>query len=210
MKINTQRGIAPILILLLIVLIAGGGIYAAKAISSKKPKVDQNANMEATSTAATSTPTDVSTSTDKTLQITLNEENNSGQSGQVVITEVDGKAKVIVNITGKPSSVPMPAHIHLGSCPDVGAVKYPLTSLGKGASQTMLDVSIDQLLSELPLSINVHKSAAELGVYVACGDIGTSTPKTSASTTKASVSAKASASTTAGVKTKVKVETSTY
>lgn len=176
MKVNTQRGIAPLAILI-IVLLAGGGTYAVTKSNSKKVKVDQSANVQATSTVATSTPSETATSSNKTLHITLNEQNMSGQGGKVVITEVDGKAKVIVNITGKPSSVEQPAHIHLGSCTAIGAVKYPLTNVGKGASQTMLDVSIDQLVAELPLSINVHKSAAEASVYVACGNIGTSTSK---------------------------------
>src|SRR3989338_7507273 len=108
-----------------------------------------------------------------TLQVTLGEQNKSGQNGQAVITQLGtSTVKVIVTIAGKPSSVAQPAHIHLGSCPTPGAVKYPLTNVGKGASQTEIpNMTLEQLLSELPLAINVHKSAAELKTYVACGDI---------------------------------------
>lgn len=184
MKINTQRGIAPIIVMLLVVAVAGGGTYAVKKSNSNKVKIEQSAKVQATSTVATSTTSNVAaTSSAKTLQITLNEQNKSGQSGKVVITEVNGKAKVIVNLTGKPSSTPQPSHIHLNSCSNIGAVKYELTNVGNGASQTMIDVSLDELLTQLPLSINVHKSAAEAGVYVACGDFSTSTPKASATST---------------------------
>jgi hypothetical protein len=186
MKKNTQRGFAPLIILLLVLLV-GGGAYAI----SKNKGSKANVNANATSTAATSTADVAATSTisnsDRTIQITLSEQNKSGQNGKAVITEVNGKAKVIVTLTGKPSAAIQPSHIHIGSCSTLGAVKYPLTSIDKGAAQTMLDISVDQLLAQLPLSVNVHKSGAEIGTYVACGEIGTSTEKmdkgVSASTT---------------------------
>ena len=103
------------------------------------------------------------------VKVTLDPQNNSGQSGTATITEVQGKAKVILNLTGEPSKVAEPAHIHTGSCANLGGVKYPLTDVGNGASQTTLSVSLAQLLSE-PFAINVHKSAQDINVYVACGD----------------------------------------
>ena len=74
-------------------------------------------------------------------------------------------------LTGAATSTPQPAHIHIGSCPTPGAVKYPLINVVNGMSDTLLDVSLAQLKSELPLAVNVHKSAAEASVYVACGNI---------------------------------------
>jgi hypothetical protein len=184
-KVNTQRGIAPILVLLLLVLIAGGGAYAVKKNSDKKAekaKMEESANMQASSTTAVSTSTPAVATSSRTFQINLNEQNKSGQSGKAVFTEVNGKVKVIVNITGKPSGVLQPSHIHLGSCAAIGAVKYPLSNIDKGAAQTMLDISMDQLLSQLPLALNVHKSATEIGVYTSCGDITASTVHLNAST----------------------------
>ena len=35
----------------------------------------------------------------------------------------------------------------------------------------MLDVTLEQLRSELPLAINIHRSAAEASVYVSCGEL---------------------------------------
>lgn len=102
---------------------------------------------------------------------TLSEQNDSGETGTATLMEMDGKVKVTLSLSGAPQDVVQPAHIHMGSCPDVGEVKYPLTSPLNGASETMLEVSLDQLKSELPLAINVHKSQEEATVYVSCGNI---------------------------------------
>ncbi len=105
------------------------------------------------------------------ISLTLNTQNTSGISGTATVSDVDGKAKVVLSLTGAPAEISQPAHIHLGSCAKIGAVKYPLTSSVGGVSETMLDVSTETLLGSLPLAINVHKSAEEVSVYVACGDI---------------------------------------
>jgi plastocyanin len=107
------------------------------------------------------------------VHLKLDEQNKSGQKGEVTITQIGtSTVKVIVSITGKPSKVPQPAHIHLGACPTPGAVKYPLTNIEKGASQTELQgVTLEKLLSELPLAVNVHKSEADAKVYTSCGNI---------------------------------------
>lgn len=189
MKINTQRGIAPIIIILVVVALAGGGTYAVKKNADKKAekvKMEQETRVEVTATSSMST---TGTSTGKTLQIMLSEQNGSGQSGKAVITEVNGKAKVVLNLTGKPSEVAQPAHIHLSTCAAIGSVKYPLTSISKGASQTMLPVSINELIAQLPISINVHKSAAEVSAYVACGDMSTPTKKNVTATSSIKVKA---------------------
>lgn len=172
MRMNTQRGIAPIVAVILALLVVGGGGYAVKkGIDNKKQKAEKE-SVE-TGMPVPGTETDEMEAKVSTLQVTLGEQNKSGQSGQAVLTQVGtSSVKVIVNLTGKPSGVAQPAHIHIGACPTPGAVKYPLTNVDKGASQTEIpNLTLEQLLAELPLAINVHKSAAEASVYVACGDI---------------------------------------
>lgn len=115
------------------------------------------------------------------VKIALNAQNKSGQTGSVTITEVQGKAKVILNLIGQPATVVEPVHVHFGSCANLGDVRYPLTSLSKGASVTTLSVSLAELLSQ-PFAINAHKSAKEIGTYVACGD-STTMQKTMSSAT---------------------------
>ena len=103
--------------------------------------------------------------------IILDEQNKSGVSGSAVLREENGQVTVTLNLTGAPKTTPQPAHIHVGACPDVGDVKYPLTNAVDGQSQTVLDVTLEQLKNEQPLAINVHKSAAQITVYTACGDL---------------------------------------
>jgi hypothetical protein len=105
--------------------------------------------------------------------VTLQAQNNSGQSGTAVLTEMDDSTvKVILNMRGGSFTAPQPAHIHVGVCPNPGAVQYPLTNVVNGSSETTLNVNMDTLMASADqLAINVHKSAAEASVYTACGNV---------------------------------------
>lgn len=174
MKINKRRGFAPIAAIIIALLVIGGGAYGVKKVAdkNKKEKKEKQEQVEKEQKEKTAKEAEAAKQP-TTLQIKLDEQNKSGQSGQAVILQTGtSTVKVIVNITGKPSGVSQPAHIHLGACPNPGAVKYPLTSIDNGASQTDIpNMTLEQLLSELPLAVNVHKSAAEAKAYTSCGDI---------------------------------------
>jgi hypothetical protein len=105
--------------------------------------------------------------------VKLAAQNNSGQSGEANISlTADGKVKVVLGMQGGTFTQPQPAHVHLGSCPKPGAVKYPLNNVVNGKSETILDINLSEVLeSKEKLAINVHKSAAESSVYTACGDV---------------------------------------
>lgn len=106
----------------------------------------------------------------------LNEQNNSGQSGTVTfaLAEDGTSVRVEINISGG-SEVPQPAHIHTGTCDNLDPKPfYPLNSVVNGRSVTTItEVDIADLDYDLynQFSVNVHKSAAEASVYVACGEI---------------------------------------
>jgi len=121
----------------------------------------------------TPTPTDQQTTAPVVMEknILLSEQNDSGVSGSAVLREEDGRVIVTLNITGFEEGIEQPAHIHTGACPDVGGVTYSLTNVLDGVSETILDVTLEQLAAELPLAINVHKSVPEVTVYVSCGDL---------------------------------------
>lgn len=112
----------------------------------------------------------------QTTAITLMEQNNSGQSGTATFTidEDNDTLTVEINLSGG-SSVPQPAHIHIGTCDNLDPKPfYPLTSVVNGKSVTVItEADIANLDYEVSnqFAINVHKSAAEASVYVACGDI---------------------------------------
>jgi len=103
--------------------------------------------------------------------VVLNEQNNSGEYGNVTLTEKDGNVVVSVMVNNAPRGVAQPAHIHAGSCIALGDVVYPMTNVVNGKSETTLKVTMDELKNKMPLSINVHKSAAQANVYVSCGNL---------------------------------------
>jgi len=103
--------------------------------------------------------------------IVLSEQNSSGESGTASLVGVNGQVVVTLSLTGFKAGVEQPAHIHVGACPDVGAVSYPLTNVLDGVSVTTLDVTLEQLKGEQPLGINVHESTDNPQNYVSCGDL---------------------------------------
>jgi uncharacterized cupredoxin-like copper-binding protein len=78
-----------------------------------------------------------------------------------------------------------PAHVHVGSCADLGDVVEPLSDLTRtpgeavgapGAiiatrSFTTVPLSLDELLAD-DYALNVHQSAEDIDTYLACGEIG--------------------------------------
>jgi hypothetical protein len=84
-----------------------------------------------------------------------------------------------------------PAHIHAGSCADLGDVAWPLNDIALApeggtpvasptmmeemhdevmTSVTVVDVSLDELLAG-DYAINVHAGADDMGTYIACGEV---------------------------------------
>lgn len=150
----------------LIILIAGLGIwYLASNRSSSKLGTPPFGTRE----GAVSPLPQTQIPTQITIQ--LNEEGNSGQSGTATFKGVNGKVMVTLNLSGAPKGVAQPTHIHGSLCPGTDASKYSLTSLIDGKSETTLNVSLEKFLSQLPLAVNIHKSVAEAGKYVACGNL---------------------------------------
>jgi hypothetical protein len=105
------------------------------------------------------------------LTVALTAQNNSGEAGTATLTQMGSDLKVVVAIKGAPATTPQPMHIHDGTCADLKGVVYPLTNVVGGSSTTVVKgVTIDKLTSGT-YAINVHESAANLGKYVACGNI---------------------------------------
>ncbi len=115
------------------------------------------------------------------ITIQLKAQNNSGQVGTAVLTDMGNNQTKIVVDTSNPTAATQPIHIHEGTCTNLTpSVKIPLTTTNNGKSETTVNASISTLLAS-PHAINVHKSAQEASVYVSCGEIvmtPTSTPRT--------------------------------
>ena len=100
----------------------------------------------------------------------LNAQNGSGQRGTVALKPRGSKTVVEIHLLDAPGTAE-PAHIHSGSCSKLNpAPKYPLTSVVNGISETTVNQPISALTAG-DLAVNVHKSAADLKDYVACGDL---------------------------------------
>ncbi|MBV8282836.1 MAG: hypothetical protein JO347_12360 [Candidatus Eremiobacteraeota bacterium] len=111
----------------------------------------------------------------------FNPMSQSGQKGTVTVMSVAPSAcqkttpsatactKVVIALTGEPEGAVQPAHIHKGDCAHPGAVIIPLTDVVGGASVTLVPKPISDVLITGD-SVNTHKSASQLNIYMACAD----------------------------------------
>lgn len=108
---------------------------------------------------------------DDTVSVKLEAQNNSGQTGSATLIPEGDKTRVVIDILNAPTDVAQPAHIHLGRCDKLDkAPKWPLQAVKNGRSVSLVPASIDTILADRT-AINVHKSAAEVQIYVSCGNI---------------------------------------
>ena len=105
-----------------------------------------------------------------TVTIDLAEQNGSGQSGTATLESMDGGMTHVTIELGSPPADPQPAHIHSGTCAELGDVVHPLTNVEGGSSETDVAASLEDLQAA-DFAVNVHMSEADIGTYVACGDI---------------------------------------
>ncbi len=109
------------------------------------------------------------------------------EAGTATLTPMGDKTQVVLNLTGAPAGTAQPAHIHVGQCPGVAAVKWPLTNVMDGKSTTMVDAKLSDITTG-GYAINIHKSTAEAGQYVTCGNIAAVAGATTAAPAAASTS----------------------
>ncbi len=153
-------------------LVLGGTalLLTACAPQSATPAITPTSPPEAAAPEVSPPTEKISMMKQDGITVTMNAQNDSGQAGTAVLQEVDGQVKVTINLP-KLANDRQPAHIHIGACPSPGAVQYPLQEVVAGKSTTVIAVDAETLLSQLPLAVNVHKSATEASVYTSCGDL---------------------------------------
>ena len=110
--------------------------------------------------------------TPTTVTIQMKALNDSGETGTAILKQVDSGVWVQVTLNGAPADTPQPTHIHIGTCGNINkAPEYGLKNTVDGKSETTVPgIKLADLLAG-KYAINVHKSAAEIGTYVACGNI---------------------------------------
>ncbi|MBI5652568.1 MAG: hypothetical protein HZC40_19300, partial [Chloroflexi bacterium] len=99
-----------------------------------------------------------------TIELILGAGRDADQNGKARLVAKGDKTDVVLDIKPGAAGVAQPAHIHEGTCPVPGAVKYPLTNVVDGKSTTTLDVKLADLLKG-GFAINAHLSAAEAAKY---------------------------------------------
>ncbi len=169
---NKGYGKKPFWMWIIIYLIAAVVLYGAFYYLFLGKKGGYNSTSSTpTYTTPKSTPTPAVAAMQNEMTVKLVAENNSGESGTAVLKEDSGKTTVTLDLIGYVKDASQPAHIHIGVCPGVGVVKYPLTNVVNGKSVTVLPVTLSMLKAGLPLAINVHKSKTEIIVYTSCGEL---------------------------------------
>lgn len=113
---------------------------------------------------------------------------NSGVSGTVTFTkENESTTKIVIQLSGTIEGGSHPAHIHANAASDGGAIVLDLNAVdgATGRSETMVTslndgtpITYDELLA-FDGHVNVHKSATELAVIIARGNIGANAAGTS-------------------------------
>ncbi len=104
------------------------------------------------------------------VTIQLQGQNGFNQSGTVTFKSISSNTvRVDVNVASLGTAA-QPAHIHLGTCANPGAVKHALTDVAQGKSRTIINASLIDILSG-NLILNIHKSAAEAGAYTSCAPL---------------------------------------
>lgn len=112
---------------------------------------------------------------------TLSELDSSGVSGTVTFTKQDeSTTKVTVRLTGTQAGNSHPAHIHANKASDGGPIVLDFNPVdgATGMSETIVTqfndgtpVTYEELI-KYNGHVNVHKSATELAVMIAQGNIG--------------------------------------
>ena len=105
------------------------------------------------------------------LTLDLVEQNDSGISGEVELSPTsEGEVEVEIEVDGSDGG-PHPAHIHQGTCADLDPTpEFPLEDVVDGRSETTVEVSPTDLFAG-SYAVNVHESAENADVYVACADL---------------------------------------
>ncbi|MEX2535255.1 MAG: hypothetical protein WD273_06590 [Trueperaceae bacterium] len=98
----------------------------------------------------------------------------SGLSGTLVISDFGEELSVVVlALEGTSPGDAHPSHFHVGDCGSGGGVDVPLAVVdgGSGLGVSVVRMAYDDLLAQ-DYHVNAHRSAADMGTIVACGEVG--------------------------------------
>lgn len=106
----------------------------------------------------------------ETTIFSLREQENSGERGTAyLIPQADGTTKVSVELTAAAQILERKAHLHTGTCEQLGDIVYSLNELIDGKSDTIVNARAAQLTGEPRLVLAAHKGKAM--TKIACGAV---------------------------------------
>lgn len=107
----------------------------------------------------------------KTQIAQLSEMNSSGITGEAILTEYENNLFVAIKLVDYTPNISLPAHIHYGTCEELGEIIYPLMDVDSGESVTEIDTNFKELKKLTPIAINIHKSSNQMGTSVSCAQL---------------------------------------
>ena len=126
-----------------------------------------------------------STSGSRSRSRSLGRSPRSGAVGAFAALALFGSVGLAQNPVAGGEDGPHPAHIHAGTCDELGDVVFPLEDVAiqegeRSGAESALPIKTGYTLVDAPLeeivagghAINVHLSGEEIEEYIACGDIG--------------------------------------
>ena len=101
------------------------------------------------------------------LSVALVEQNESGEFGSAEFTDDQQQTKLMLVVAGETQGERQ-ALLHKGMCDQPGDTVQLLAKLESGISETVLPISLEELLSQLPMSVVVQDPSH---TTVACGEL---------------------------------------
>ena len=155
-----HKNILPVLAAAVFIIIVGILIFFGKGANPPSPqKSPQPKNLTQ------------NTETAKEFAIYLKPMNNSKQTGSASLIEKNGKITIGISTTGEPKNVVQYASIHVDTCEILGNIKFPLTNIINGSSQTTLETTIINLQNLGPLALNINRTQGNDKDSVSCANL---------------------------------------
>ncbi len=147
---KTLGVVIAVIVCLLLVLASGVFVYLKPQLFSGKSSV-------------TPTPAPVSSDSEvRNLDLQLSGKDDAKLSGKVSLNNVDGKAKVVIELTNAAKDSKQSAALYQGTCDTYTDLVFELQPLSDGKSETLLTVSTQNVLDRSPLVVVVTKSLVDM------------------------------------------------
>lgn len=92
------------------------------------------------------------------------------QTGWATLSEESGNLIVEIQVTPS-EAVAQPAHIHHGTCDQLGKIEHSLENVIGGHSETEFPGVSLKSVATGDLAVNIHLSFSDFATFTACGEI---------------------------------------